>query len=81
MSILRFYDRFAAAYGTCWLVLSFPAFSGGRIHITRLGFYGFVAISVGYAVVRTVNEAINRLYGSGDSSQFDDARSRPHTPT
>jgi hypothetical protein len=71
MSILRFYNYFAAAYGTCWLALSSPAFFGGRIHINKFGFYGFLAVSFAYAVIRMANEAINRFHASQDFSGLD----------
>jgi hypothetical protein len=71
MSILRFYDNFAAAYGTCWLALAVPACFTGRIHIDRIGFYGFLAAALAYAVFRLANDAIKRFHSSEDLSGFD----------
>ena len=48
-----FYRDFAAAYGTCWLVLMTLAVVG-RQHIDagEFGFYGFLILSLLYAFIR-----------------------------
>ena len=66
MSILRFYSHFAAAFGTCWLVWSSPAFIGRPFRINRDEFFGLIAISLGYAVIRTVNDMVKRVFASQD---------------
>jgi hypothetical protein len=62
MSFLRFCGHFAAAYGTRWLALVFPALFGGTFHIGEFGIYGFLAVSLGYAAIRIINDKINRLH-------------------
>ena len=52
MSILRFYGHFAAAYGTCMIVIMMP------VIFAASGFwlYGFFALALAYAVLRTQSE-------------------------
>ncbi len=53
MNTIKFYAHFAAAYGSCWLVLFMVAFiTQSRIDLGELGFFGFPAISVVYAYYR-----------------------------
>ena len=50
MNTIRFYGHFAAAYGTCWLLLFLCALvTQSRINLGELGFFGFPAISAVYA--------------------------------
>lgn len=52
-SMRRFYGHFAAAYGTCWLVLLATAFSTqSHIDTGLFGLIGFPVIGVVYAVIR-----------------------------
>jgi hypothetical protein len=54
-SFRRFYGHFAAAYGTCWIVLMTLAIvSMSHIDSGAFGFFGFPIISLIYAIVRTV---------------------------
>jgi hypothetical protein len=53
MNTTRFYGHFAAAYGSCWLLLFLVAFvTQSNINLGELGFFGFPAISLGYAYLR-----------------------------
>ena len=53
MNTTRFYGHFAAAYGSCWLLLLLAAVvTQSHIDLGELGFYGFPAISLVYAYLR-----------------------------
>ncbi len=53
MNTTRFYGHFAAAYGSCWLILFLAAFiTQSHINLGELGFFGFPAISFVYAYLR-----------------------------
>ncbi len=53
MKASEFYGHVAAAFGTCWLVALIVAFLGQEhIELGLLGFRGFLAIGVLYALVR-----------------------------
>ena len=52
-SALVFYGRFAAAYGTCWLVTLFLAVvTQSRIDTGAFGIIGFPLIGIFYATIR-----------------------------
>jgi len=52
-SVLVFYGRFAAAYGTCWFVLMLAAVvTQSHIDTGALGFLGFPLIGIFYAIIR-----------------------------
>ena len=52
-SIRCFYGHFAAAYGTCWLVLlGLALLTQSRIDTGLFGLIGFPVIGVVYAVIR-----------------------------
>jgi cbb3-type cytochrome oxidase subunit 3 len=53
MKPLRFYEHFAAAYGTIWLVLMLVALiSNTHINAGLFGLIGFPILSLAYAFVR-----------------------------
>ena len=53
MNTARFYGHFAAAYGSCWLIMFLVAFvTQSYINLGGLGFFGFLAISLCYAYFR-----------------------------
>lgn len=53
--MFRFYGYFAAAYGTCWLLLFFLALATWRnINLGAFGFFGFPALGIIYAGVRMI---------------------------
>ena len=53
MNATRFYGHFAAVYGSCWLIMFLVAFvTQSYINLGELGFFGFLAISLGYAYLR-----------------------------
>ena len=53
MNTIKFYGYFAAAYGSCWLLLFACAFiTQSRIDLGELGFFGFPVISTVYAYFR-----------------------------
>ena len=53
MNTVRFYGHFAAAYGSCWLLLFLCALvTQSRIDLGELGFFGFPALSAVYAYFR-----------------------------
>ena len=52
-SMLVFYGRFAAAYGTCWFVLMLIAMlTQSNVNAGAFGFIGFPMIGIFYAVLR-----------------------------
>ena len=55
--VMRFYGHFAAAYGTCWLVmLSLALLTQSRINSGLFGLLGFPALAAIYAVIRIVTK-------------------------
>lgn len=53
MNTIRFYGHFAAAYGSCWLLLFLCALvTQSSVNLGKLGFFGFPAISAVYAYFR-----------------------------
>jgi len=53
MNTIRFYGHFAAAYGSCWLLLFLMALiTQSRINLGGLGFFGFPIGSAAYAFLR-----------------------------
>jgi hypothetical protein len=53
MNTIKFYGHFAAAYGSCWLLLLLCAFvTQSRIDLGGLGFFGLPAVSTAYAYLR-----------------------------
>ena len=53
MNTIKLYSYFAAAYGSCWLLLFLCAFvTQSRIDLGELGLFGFPAISAVYAYLR-----------------------------
>ena len=53
MNIIRFYGHFAAAYGTCWLLLFLVAIiTQSSIHMGELGMFGLPVASAIYAYLR-----------------------------
>jgi hypothetical protein len=53
MNTIKFYGHFAAAYGSCWLLLFLYAIATqSRINLGELGMYGLPAISAVYAYFR-----------------------------
>jgi len=56
--MLRFYGHFAAAYGTFWFVMMLLAMvSGSHINAGAIGFFGFPAIALVYAAIRSRADA------------------------
>ncbi len=50
---MRFYGRFASAYGTMMLVVFAASFlTQSHIRLGMVGYYGFPLVALGYAVVR-----------------------------
>ena len=63
MKPLRFYEHFACAYGTLWLLIFVAAFaSQSHINAGAFGVFGFPIIALIYAIART----------AGTSAQVDD---------
>ncbi|HZZ26542.1 MAG TPA: hypothetical protein VFE46_00940 [Pirellulales bacterium] len=54
MKLIRFYGHFAAAYGTIWLIFVLSALFSNHVETGEFGLYGFPAIALAYAVVRTI---------------------------
>ena len=53
MNTIKFYGHFAAAYGSCWLLLFLCAIvTQSRINLGESGIYGLPAISAVYAYFR-----------------------------
>jgi hypothetical protein len=51
--VRRFYGHFAAAYGTCWLVLlALAMVTMSNIQTGLFGLLGFPVISILYAIIR-----------------------------
>ena len=57
MTKLRFYEHFAAAYGTIWLVLMLLAIcTGTHINAGIFGLVGFPVLALVYAFVRRAQD-------------------------
>ena len=53
MNTIKFYGHFAAAYGSCWLLLFLCAFiTQSSINLKEFGMFGLPAISAVYAYFR-----------------------------
>lgn len=53
MKAREFYGNFAAAYGTCWLVmLTYSVLTRSHVNTGQVGFWGFLAVGVCYALFR-----------------------------
>ncbi len=62
---MRFYGRFASAYGTMMLaVFAVSILMQSRIRIGMLGYYGFPLVALGYAVIRYTAEENPVLFAS-----------------
>jgi len=62
MKFAKFYGHFAAAYGTCWLVLLLAALvSQSHINAGAFGMFGFPVIALIYAIVRSVSATTGAL--------------------
>jgi uncharacterized membrane protein YqjE len=58
---MLFYRDFAAAYGTCWLILVIIAFATGhRVDAGAFGLYGFLAVGLCFAVWSTLERSRRR---------------------
>ena len=56
MNTIKFYGHFAAAYGSCWLLLFLCAMvTQSRINLGELGMFGLPAICAVYAYFRFKN--------------------------
>ena len=54
---MRFYGRFASAYGTMMLaVFAASVLMQSHIRVGMLGYYGFPLVALGYAVIRSAAE-------------------------
>ena len=64
--MMKFYGHFAAAYGTCWLVVLVVAFlTGSHIETGLFGLVGFPLGALAYAAFRVTASERDESSGAG----------------